>query len=91
MTLNILGARVKVVDVDLDDEDWHGKAVFDKNEILIDRKLKGRKRDQVLLHEVTHWALYRSGLREGMDKLLEEAICDVISFVFTENNFKEKK
>ncbi len=93
MILNILGARVRVVEVSgLEDlRDASGQAMFDKNEIHIDKKLTGVKREQVIVHEAMHWALYRSGLREGMDKVLEEALCDVVSFMVTENDLCPKK
>jgi len=87
MVLNILGARVTVIyKKGLDrDQGCLGKAVFDKHEIWVDKSLKGRLKDQVLKHEITHWALYRSGLAQGMDSLVEEAICEAIGFVFSEN------
>lgn len=90
MILNILGAKVQVRYVKglIDEHNSMGRAMFEKNEIHIDASLRGVARKETLIHEVTHWALYRSGLQEGMDRQIEEAICQVISFVVNENRGK---
>ena len=85
MVLNILGAQVRVVYKKDSELDSAGEAKFSVGEIWLRRSLKGKERKQVLYHEVMHWILYRSGLAEGLNKIIEEAICDASGFVFSEN------
>jgi len=83
MILNILGAKVKVVRVK--DLDSKGEADFANGLIKIRADLKGTEYRQVFWHEFSHWVLYRSGLNEGLDHVLVEAISDVFGFAVSEN------
>jgi len=87
MTLNILGQKVTVylVDPDLIDGD-KGEAKHEIGEIWIRNDIHDPdKFNQVLFHEITHWILYRNGLAEKLDEVLQEAICDTVGFVMSEN------
>jgi len=84
MTLNILGAKVRVIKVK--DLEHRGEADFPNNLIKIRDDLTGSEFRQTLWHEVSHWILFRSGLNEGLDSVLIEAICDVHGFALSENN-----
>lgn len=87
MTLNILGAKVKVRRISHKDMEHKGEAKFERSEIWISDDLEGQDYDQVLYHEVMHWILYRNGMNEAMERLTIEALCDTVGFVFSENNF----
>ena len=95
MIFNILGAKVKVVEKDSALFNLQGQAHFDKNEIWVNNDLTDKRREETIVHEFTHWVLYRSGIREGMNGIVEEAICDALSFALTENKhlvvLKKKK
>ena len=47
--------------------------------ILIARHLKPSERWRVLWHEISHIALWDSGIQNGLEGKLEEAICDAFA------------
>lgn len=85
MKLNILGAKVTVKKIPHKRMEHRGEAKFDSGEIWISDELDDLEYQQVLYHEIMHWILYRNGMNEAMDKIMIEALCDTVGFVFSEN------
>jgi hypothetical protein len=61
------------------DEELFGCYVQEERTIYLRSTIHGEQRMRVLWHELMHVGLEDSGLRNGLEHTLEEAICDALT------------
>lgn len=85
-SINIFGLRVKIKYVDLSQCDYDGLYNGNDKTILIERTLKGKHKQQVILHEVLHALMDRIGAHQlNISRDAEEIICEQVSVFMVES------
>lgn len=66
------------------DHDADGYCDHEMKKIYVDKSLKGSRQLQTFLHEGFHGVLHRTGITQGIDSGIEEAIVESLSTWITE-------
>lgn len=85
-TVNILGQKVKIVEMDLEGS-LLGFYKYKEQYIAIEEKEDSHSPNKLntLIHEMTHAVFHRSGVTQALSNELEEVICENIATMIIEN------
>lgn len=85
-SITIFGLKVQIKMVDLTGQDYDGLYNGNTQTIYIEKTLKGKLLQKVLVHEVLHAALDRIGAHQmQISRDAEEVICEQLSVFLVEN------
>lgn len=86
------GGPVKVIltkeNIKYESDDCWGLYDSEHRTITLDAKAAPRQRWATFFHELTHVAILDSGLGNGLNSALHEAICDAVSTARMRERFK---
>lgn len=85
-TLNILGQKVKIIEMDLEGS-LLGFYKYKEQFIALEEKEDCHTPDKMntLIHECVHAVFHRSGVTQALSNELEEVICENIATMIIEN------
>lgn len=84
-SITILGLKIKIIETDLTGTDYDGLYNGKTKTILIEKTLKGKYKQQILLHEIMHALFDRAGIHQlKISSDAEEILCEQISLFLVE-------